>query len=92
MADLPASGGRTTSMVKVYVIQGSKSKYRYVEITSNLADRLRRHNRRATPSTKPYIPFNLIYSEEFPNYTEARKREKFLKSGVGRKFLDTLKS
>jgi len=35
-------------------------------------------------------PFRLIYSEEFSSKTEAIRREKFLKSGQGRKFLDNL--
>jgi len=32
----------------------------------------------------------LRLEEEYDNYIEARKREKFLKSGQGRKFLDAL--
>jgi hypothetical protein len=42
-------------------------------------------------STASYVPFDLKLKEEYSNYLEARKREKFLKSGQGRKFLDTLK-
>jgi putative endonuclease len=91
LADLPATGGRTTSMISVYVITGERG-FRYVGITANLSDRLKRHNRGATPSTKPYKPFRLIYEEKFPNYSDARKREKFFKSGAGRKFLDNLLS
>ena len=35
-------------------------------------------------------PFELVYSEELLTYMDARKRENFLKSGVGRKFLNTI--
>ncbi|MFH0806185.1 MAG: GIY-YIG nuclease family protein [Candidatus Brennerbacteria bacterium] len=89
-ADLVASGDRTT-MVWVYVICG-KNKFRYVGITKNLEERFRRHNHGRTPSTKPYKPFRLFYKEEFLDYKAARIREKFLKSGTGRNFLDNLKS
>jgi hypothetical protein len=43
LADLPALGGRTTfHMIFVYVISGAKG-FRYVGITANLQDRLKRH-------------------------------------------------
>ncbi len=35
-------------------------------------------------TTKPYKPFILIYSETADNRIEARKREKYWKSGVGK--------
>ncbi|NWF87891.1 MAG: hypothetical protein HXY50_00350, partial [Ignavibacteriaceae bacterium] len=38
-------------------------------------------------TTKPYAPFELVHSEIFPTRTEARDREKYLKSGVGKEFL-----
>ena len=41
--------------------------------------------------TKQNGPFELIYQEEYITVAVARKREIFLKSGVGRKYLDTLK-
>ena len=78
-------------MIYVYVIRGVKN-FRYIGITANLADRLNRHNRGATKSTKPYLPFHVVYTEKFENYIDARAREKFLKSGVGRNFLDNLVS
>lgn len=92
LADLVAFGDRTNSMVIVYVIRGTTCKSRYVGITKNLKERLERHNSSRNKSTKNRGPFKLIYSEDFSDYVEARKREKFFKSGAGRKFLDTLKS
>ena len=41
-------------------------------------------------TTKPYIPFILIYSEKFETRAEARDKEKYLKSGSGKEFLKTL--
>lgn len=59
-------------------------------ITDNVNRRLMEHNSGKNNSTSFYKPFNLIYSEKCNDYKEARKREKFLKSGQGRKFLDKL--
>ena len=66
--------------------------YRYVGITSNLEDRLSRHNDGRSHATRSFAPFRLIHKENYSNMLEARKREKFLKSGFGRKFLDNLES
>ncbi len=78
-------------MVTVYVIESVNSSYRYVGITNNLKDRIKQHNLGQSLSTKPYAPYKIIYTEKYADYTTARKREGFLKSGVGRKFLDTMK-
>jgi|TARA_B100001971_G_C17661703_1_gene273125 putative endonuclease len=37
-------------------------------------------------STKPKRPWNLLYKESFRTRTDARKREKYLKSAAGRRF------
>jgi len=89
LADLAASGGRATKMIFVYVIVG-KNNFRYVGITKDLKDRLERHNSSRNLSTKNRGPFSLLIKEGYKDYREARTREKFLKSGVGRKFLDNL--
>ena len=77
-------------MIYLYVIKSEKRGYRYVGITDNLERRMIQHNNGYNKNTRAYIPFKLIRTEEFANYKEARKREIFLKSGVGRKFLDDL--
>jgi putative endonuclease len=51
--------------------------------------RLLAHNKGKTRSTKAGRPWVLIYTEKQTTYTESRKRELFLKSGVGRKWLKT---
>ena len=45
--------------------------------------RLEKHNRGSVYSTKKRIPFKVIYSEMFENYSLARQREKELKSYKG---------
>jgi len=75
-------------MVQVYVLWSNKLQKRYVGFSSDLVKRLSEHNSGKSPFTKRGISWKLIYNEEYLTETEARKREKFLKSGVGRKFLD----
>ncbi len=90
LVDLVAFGYRTQNclMITVYVIKSVDKKYRYVGITDNFERRFFEHNSGKNKSTRPYTPFKIIRTEK---YNEARQREKFLKSGVGRKFLDNLK-
>lgn len=73
-------------MVTVYVIVSQRRKYRYIGITNNFARRFQEHCR----TKKAYLPFAVLSKEEFSDYETARVREKFLKSGQGRKYLDTL--
>jgi putative endonuclease len=75
-------------MCIVYVLWSHKLKKRYVGFTFDLQKRLSQHNHGKSSFTKKGIPWIIIYSEEYLTESEARKREKFLKSGVGRKFLD----
>lgn len=48
--------------------------------------RLKSHNSGRGKSTKGGCPWRLIYEERTSDYADARKREIFLKSGVGRKW------
>ena len=49
--------------------------------------RLLAHNAGKTKFTKSGIPWELVHTERYNTYTEARKRELFLKSGRGRSLL-----
>ena len=60
-------------------------------MTNNLERRLSQHNNGENRSTKAYKPFELIYFEEFKTRMEARNKEKYLKSGIGKEFLKKLK-
>jgi putative endonuclease len=75
-------------MITVYVLQGKEK--RYVGITNNLARRLAEHLSGRTKGGQIIKDFALFYTERCPDYTSARKREKFLKSGAGREYLDCL--
>lgn len=74
-------------MYFVYVLRSEKDGRLYKGFSSNLEKRILEHNSGKTKSTKGYLPWRLVYSEKVENRIEARKREKFLKSGLGRDFL-----
>lgn len=71
----------------VYLIK-SKEGYRYTGFTEDLEKRLIEHNdKKLSFWTKRGTNWKFIYKEEFENKTEALKREKWLKTGVGREYL-----
>jgi len=78
-------------MVVLYVLRGKKGK-RYIGITNNLSRRLREHRAKKTKAGELLDDFIVLWKEEFSDYQIAREREKFLKSGKGRKWLDDLES
>jgi putative endonuclease len=71
----------------VYAIKSSIDNRKYVGFTLDLERRINEHNNGRTKSTKGYIPWILIYNELVETREVARKREKYLKSGIGKEFL-----
>ncbi|MBS1759514.1 MAG: GIY-YIG nuclease family protein [Bacteroidetes bacterium] len=76
-------------MFYAYVIKSINHDYYYKGHCENLETRLQQHNAGSTTSIKPYLPFTVIYFEEFHTRDEAIKREKYFKSDAGRKYLKT---
>ena len=74
-------------MYYVYVIQSKKDKQFYTGFTKDLRNRIREHNEGRVSSTKERGPFELIYCEACLNEQDALAREKYLKSGMGKRFL-----
>ncbi|MEQ8470012.1 MAG: GIY-YIG nuclease family protein [Marinoscillum sp.] len=62
----------------------------YVGLTHDLDKRLYEHNSGKNRTTRPYRPFRLVHFETFDTREEARAREKYLKSGVGKEYLKKL--
>ena len=79
-------------MFYVYAISSLNHNYIYVGLTQDITERLNRHNRGRERTTKFYRPFKLIYTEEVATRPEARIREKYLKSGVGKEKLRRIKN
>jgi len=77
-------------MYCVYILQSQKDGTFYTGITENISRRIREHNAGQNKSTKHRAPFSLVYSEEYEARTDAREREKFLKTGSGGEFRDNI--
>ena len=74
-------------MYYVYVIQSKKDKQFYTGFTRDLQNRFREHNAGRVFSTKGRGSFELIYYEACLNEPDALDREKYLKSGMGKRYL-----
>ncbi len=71
----------------VYIIHSLKDGFIYRGMSENVSSRVKDHNRGKVKSTKAHCPFELVYEEKMESRQEARKREKYLKSAAGRKFI-----
>jgi putative endonuclease len=74
----------------VYVIKSKENNRLYIGVAENIALRLQQHNSGNCKSTKPYVPWELVRTEEYKDKILSLKREKFLKSGKGRRALKNL--
>ena len=79
---------RVNAVYTVYVLWSDKLQKRYVGSTTEIAKRLSEHNRGCNKFTKGGLPWVLIHHEEFMTKHEALQREKYLKTGQGRAWLD----
>jgi putative endonuclease len=75
-------------MIHVYVLEGTHTGKRYVGITGNLDQRLQQHRHRRTKGGQIIGDFIVLHLETQPDYSTAREREKYLKSGKGREWLN----
>ena len=73
-------------MYYVYILSCKNSKP-YVGCTTDLKDRLERHNKGHVSATKGLLPIKLSTYICFPNKYTAYNFEKYLKSGSGRAFM-----
>lgn len=67
-------------MYHVYILLSLETNKFYIGSTSNLANRLRRHQFVYSKATKAGLPRELVYTEKFLSKTEALKREIEIKS------------
>ena len=58
----------------------------YIGSTTNLNERLTRHNQGRNPHTAKFAPWRIETAIRFSNPDKARAFEKYLKSGSGRSF------
>jgi putative endonuclease len=73
-------------MYSVYVLKDKNGKL-YKGLTNNLKRRLKEHKSGSTLTTSRMEELNIVYEEKYEEFDIARKRELYLKSAAGRKFL-----
>jgi putative endonuclease len=78
-------------MYFVYALSSIERNYIYVGLTDSVERRFSEHNSGKNKTTKPYLPFKIIFVEGCENRIEARKLEKYYKSGVGKEKLKVIR-
>ncbi len=74
-------------MYYVYVLLSEKDGRFYTGSTNDLKRQFDEHKARKVESIKRRKPFKLIYYEACIDEKDARQREKYLKSGMGKKYI-----
>jgi len=69
-----------------YILLSSKSHIFYFGYTKNLVTRFELHNTGRVRSTKPHLPWKLVWYGAFETEKQARDFELYLKSGSGKSF------
>ena len=70
-----------------YILLSNKDRKFYVGYTPDLKQRVKKHNLGLVKSTKNRRPLELVYYEACLDKKSAIKREKYFKTGFGRRFL-----
>ena len=75
-------------MFYTYVLASRKNGRWYTGSTDDLRKRFNQHNAGRSTWTKKSTPWDLIYYEACLDESDARSREKYLKSGMGKRYLE----
>jgi len=74
-------------MYYTYVLKSLKDGKLYIGFTKNIERRFKEHQKGLVRITKNRKPFHLVYYEACLKKTNAIQREKYFKTGFGRRFL-----
>jgi putative endonuclease len=74
-------------MFYVYVLISLANGGFYIGCTNDLKNRIKAHNSGMVQSTRKRLPVKLIYYEACLNREDAFRREKYLKTTYGRRYL-----
>ncbi len=74
----------------VYAIISQVDGRIYVGFTKHLRQRVKEHNSGKTKSTKGFRPWALLFTQECETRVDARKLEKYYKSGIGKEKLKSM--
>ncbi|MBN3039447.1 MAG: GIY-YIG nuclease family protein [Candidatus Omnitrophica bacterium] len=70
-----------------YVLRSDKNTEFYTGATANIKSRIEEHNNGHVTSTKCKRPLHLIYFEACLNKDDAFRRERYLKTGMGKRYI-----
>lgn len=73
-----------------YVLRCKKDNSYYIGATKNIVNRLKIHTKGKVRYTKLRLPVELVFLKEFPNYSEALRFEKRVKSWKKRKSIEKM--
>ena len=73
--------------IYVYVLMSEKDGQWYTGYTVDLKKRIAQHQAGESASTRHRGPWKLIYYEASLNIEDARARERYLKSGMGKRYV-----
>ncbi|HRZ30490.1 MAG TPA: GIY-YIG nuclease family protein [Candidatus Paceibacterota bacterium] len=76
-------------MFYTYVLKSGIDGNLYIGWSDDLKERIKKHNNGLVKATCPRRPLTLVYYEACLSKEKAIKREKYFKTGFGRKFLKT---
>jgi putative endonuclease len=74
-------------MYYVYALRSLKDGKFYVGFTNDVNKRLVTHNNGQVQATRNRVPFEIVYYEASRNINDAIKREKYLKTTYGKRYL-----
>jgi len=74
----------------VYILYSQSYDRTYVGQTQDVPMRLERHQRRMVNSTRAFVPWVIVRQETFGSRSEAMRREKWYKTGIGRIEIDRI--
>ena len=74
----------------VYILESQKDGRFYIGQSSNIKDRIERHNQNRSRATKFRGPWKIVYCEKFDSRNSAIIKEKYLKSLKNRKYLQDI--
>jgi len=82
--------GKWIKMFYLYILNNPTTDTFYIGSTNNLRKRLEQHISGKTRTTRILKTYNLVYYEKYKTDSEARNREKKLKSYKSKKYLKWL--
>ncbi len=77
-------------MFYTYILKSEKNDSYYIGSCKDINKRIDLHNGGYVKSTKRYIPWKVVYNEEYKTLLEARKRESQIKSWKKRSMIEKL--